>query len=56
MRRMSAAWAWDKWPVLGRHERAAEWLSIWADLGRVPRTIDAHARGLAGCLEPGFRR
>ncbi len=51
MRRMSAAWAWDKWPVLGRHERAAEWLSIWADLGRVPRTTDAHARGLAGCLE-----
>jgi integrase/recombinase XerD len=24
----------DKWPVLGRHERAAEWLRIWVDLGR----------------------
>jgi HTH-like domain len=44
LRGMSASWAWDKWPVLGRHERAAEWLSIWADLGRAPRTIDAYAR------------
>jgi integrase/recombinase XerD len=48
---MSAAWAWDKWPVLARHERAAEWLGIWADLGRAPRTIDAYARGLAEYLE-----
>jgi len=40
-----------KWPVLGRHERAAEWLGIWADLGRAPRTIDAYARGLAEYLE-----
>ena len=48
---MSAAWAWDRWPVLGRHERVAEWLSIWADLGRAPRTIDAYARGLAEYLE-----
>ena len=40
-----------KWPVLGRHERAAEWLRIWADLGRAPRTIDAYARGLAEYLE-----
>jgi hypothetical protein len=31
-----------KWPVLGRHERAAEWQRIWADLGRAPRTIDAY--------------
>ena len=37
--------------MLGRHERAAEWLSIWADLGRAPRTIDAYARGLAEYLE-----
>jgi hypothetical protein len=37
----------EKWPVLGRHERAAEWLSIWTNLGRAPRTIDAYARGLA---------
>lgn len=31
----------EKWPVLGRHERAAEWLRVWADLGHAPRTIDA---------------
>ncbi|GAA2662418.1 site-specific integrase [Streptomyces vastus] len=40
----------DKWPVLGRHERAAEWLRVWTDLGRAPRTIDAYARGLAEYL------
>ncbi|MGW2665168.1 integrase [Nocardia tengchongensis] len=40
----------DKWPVLGRHERAAEWLGVWTDLGRAPRTIDAYARGLAEYL------
>ena len=40
----------EKWPVLGRHERAAEWLRVWADLGRAPRTIDAYARGLAEFL------
>src|SRR5664279_5409677 len=39
-----------KWPVLGRHERAAEWLGIWTDLGRAPRTIDAYARGLVEYL------
>jgi hypothetical protein len=27
----------DKWPVLGRHERAAEGLGIRVDLGRAPR-------------------
>jgi site-specific recombinase XerD len=41
----------EKWPVLGRHVRAAEWLGIWADLGRAPRTIDAYARGLAEYLQ-----
>ncbi len=41
----------EKWPVLGRHGRAAEWLHIWVDLGRAPRTIDAYARGLAEYLE-----
>jgi integrase/recombinase XerD len=41
----------EKWPVLGRHERAAEWLRIWTDLGRAPRTIDAYARGLAEYLQ-----
>jgi integrase/recombinase XerD len=35
----------EKWPVLGRHEQAAVWLHVWADLGRAPRTIDAYARG-----------
>ncbi|ABH00172.1 possible site-specific recombinase, phage integrase family protein (plasmid) [Rhodococcus jostii RHA1] len=30
--------------------RAAEWLRIWTDLGRAPRTIDAYARGLAEYL------
>jgi site-specific recombinase XerD len=37
--------------VLGRHERAAEWLRVWTDLGRAPRTIDAYARGLAEYLQ-----
>lgn len=41
----------EKWPVLGRHERAAGWLRVWSDLGRAPRTIDAYARGLAEYLE-----
>jgi len=40
----------DKWPILGRHERAVEWLQVWSDLGRAPRTIDAYARGLAEYL------
>jgi hypothetical protein len=39
-----------KWPVIGRHEQAATWMQIWADLGRAPRTIDAYARGLAEYL------
>ena len=38
--------------MLGRHERAAEWLGVWADLGRAPRTtIDAYARGLTEYLQ-----
>lgn len=41
----------EKWPILGRHEQAAGWLRVWADLGRAPRTIDAYARGLAEYLE-----
>lgn len=40
----------EKWPVLARHERAADWLRVWADLGRARRTIDAYARGLAEFL------
>jgi integrase/recombinase XerD len=40
----------QRWPVLGRHECAAEWLRVWADLGRSPRTIDAYARALAEFL------
>jgi integrase/recombinase XerD len=49
-RGMAGTWA-DRWPVLVQHERAAEWLQIWADLGRAPRTIDAYARGLAEYLQ-----
>jgi len=41
----------EKWPVLGRHETAGQWLRIWVDLGRAPRTVDAYARGLAEYLE-----
>ncbi|MGW3956382.1 tyrosine-type recombinase/integrase [Streptomyces sp. NPDC004752] len=41
----------EKWPVFGRHEQAAEWLQVWTDLGRAPRTIDAYARGLAEYLQ-----
>jgi integrase len=33
----------EKWPVLVRHERAAEWLRVWTDLGR----------GRAARVEPG---
>jgi len=40
----------EKWPVIGRHEQAATWVQIWTDLGRAPRTIDAHARGLGEYL------
>ncbi|WP_435271418.1 hypothetical protein [Streptomyces sp. 1222.5] len=40
----------EKWPVLGRHEWAAEWRRVWTDLGRAPRMIDADARGLAEYL------
>lgn len=40
----------EKWPVLGRHEQAATWLTVWTDLGRAPRTIDAYRRGLAEYL------
>jgi integrase/recombinase XerD len=48
---LAAARLEDKWPVLGRHERAAGWLRVWTDLGRAPRTIDAYARGLAEFLQ-----
>jgi integrase/recombinase XerD len=41
----------EKWPVLGRCAHAAEWLQIWSDLGRAPRTIDAYGRGLAEYLQ-----
>ena len=40
----------DSWPVLARHEKAAEWLQIWSDLGRAARTIDAYGRGLSEFL------
>src|SRR2546421_10606826 len=41
----------EKWPVLVRRQRAAEWLRVWTDLGRAARTVDAYARGLAEFLE-----
>ena len=41
----------EKWPILGRHEHAARWLRMWADLGRASRTIDAYGVGLAEYLE-----
>jgi integrase/recombinase XerD len=41
----------EKWPILGRHEHAARWLRMWADLGRSPRTIDAYGLGLVEYLE-----
>jgi hypothetical protein len=41
----------EKWPILVRHGRAAEWLRVWTDLGRAPRTIDAYAREWAEFLE-----
>jgi integrase/recombinase XerD len=41
----------EKWPILGRHEHAARWLRMWADLGRASRTIDAYGLGLAEYLE-----
>jgi site-specific recombinase XerD len=41
----------EKWPILGRHEYAARWLRMWADLGRASRTIDAYGVGLAEYLE-----
>jgi integrase/recombinase XerD len=41
----------EKWPILGRHEPAARWLRMWADLGRASRTIDAYGVGLAEYLE-----
>lgn len=34
----------------GSHEHAAQWLRVWTDLGRAPRTIDAYVRGLAEFL------
>lgn len=37
--------------MLGRHEQAAVWLHVWADLGRAPRTMDVYARELAEYLE-----
>ena len=36
--------------MLGRHEQAADWLTIWTDLGRAPRTIDTYGCGLAEYL------
>jgi integrase/recombinase XerD len=40
----------ERWPVLGQHPRAVEWLQVWVDLGHAPGTITAYARGLAEYL------
>jgi integrase/recombinase XerD len=45
------SWLADRWPVLARHEQAAEWLQVWTDLGRAPGTVEAYARGLAEYLQ-----
>jgi integrase/recombinase XerD len=39
-----------RWLALTRHARAVEWLQVWSDLGRAPRTIDAYSRCLAEYL------
>jgi site-specific recombinase XerD len=41
----------DRWPILGRHEGAAEWLGMRADAGLAERTLDAYGRGLAEYLQ-----
>jgi len=41
----------EKWPILARHEQAARWLGMWADLGRALRTIAAYGLGLAEYME-----
>jgi len=41
----------EKWPILRRHDQAAQWLKVWTDLGHAARTVDAYARGLAEFLE-----
>ena len=52
---MGSAACLRRWSRSGRcsarHDRAVEWLRIWIDLGRAPRTIDAYARGLAEYLQ-----
>ena len=41
----------EHWPVLAAVPPALAWLSMRADLGLAPRTIDAYARGLSEYLE-----
>ena len=48
---MSGAVLVDRWPILGRHEGAAEWLGMRADAGLAERTLDAYGRGLAEYLQ-----
>jgi site-specific recombinase XerD len=37
---------WDRYPTVASDARARTWLTILADLGRAPNTIDAYGRGL----------
>ena len=37
---------WEKYPSVGRRERAGEWLEMQANLGLAPNTIDAYGRAL----------
>lgn len=36
----------NRWPAIGRSPEAVAWLSIGANLGWAPRTLEAYARGL----------
>ncbi len=36
----------DKWPVLGRHTQATDWLRLWTDFGRAPERSTPTRGGL----------
>jgi integrase/recombinase XerD len=46
----TAALMQERWPALGTVSDALAWLSMRANLGQAPRTLDAYARGLAEYL------
>lgn len=41
----------ERWPIVAATPSAMAWLSMRADLGLAPRTIDAYARGLLDYLQ-----